>query len=108
VAPLVTRQFDVVANPSSKTSGQAPYLVILQSHLMAPLGVRIVAPLLRPDVVESDGTVALSVEFARERFTLAVALLANIEAKQLGKALGSVADHEDAIRRALDRLFTGF
>lgn len=102
------RQFDVVANPSPTTSAQAPYLVILQSHLLDPLGTRIVAPLLRQEVIASDDTVALGIEFQRERLTLAIALLANIEAKRLGKPLGSLAAHEDAIRRALDRLFTGF
>lgn len=102
------RQFDVVANPSRTTGAQAPYLLILQSHLLEALGVRIVAPLLRPEMVESDGAVALEIEFGGERFTLAMALLANIETKHLGKPLGSLAAHEDAIRRALDRLFTGF
>jgi hypothetical protein len=72
------------------------------------LDVRIVAPLIRPDLVGSDNMVALSVEFGGEPFTLAVALLANIEVKQLGKSLGSLAGHEDAIRRGPDRLFTGF
>jgi toxin CcdB len=34
--------------------------------------------------------------------------MANLERKMLNKRITSLAAHEDAIRRALDRLFTGF
>lgn len=104
----MTRQFDVVANPSELTSGRAPYLVVLQSHFLAPLATRLVAPLIRSEMMEADEAIALRVRFNDEPFTLAVALLANIEARRLGKVVGDLRSHDFEIRRALDRLFTGF
>jgi hypothetical protein len=41
-------------------------------------------------------------------YTLSLAELAVMDAKPLSVRVGSIAEHEDDIRRALDRLFTGF
>jgi toxin CcdB len=108
MANLVIRQFDVFANPGSSTRSKAPYIVVLQSHLFEALSTVVVAPLMRIGTPSSDSKVLLEVEFGGEALVMDVALLANIERRMLGRARGSLTAHEDAIRRALDRLFTGF
>lgn len=40
--------------------------------------------------------------------TLVISELFSIDARQLRQRISSLAAHEDAIRRALDRLVTGF
>ena len=50
----------------------------------------------------------LPVTFQDEPFARNVALLANIETRVLRRPLGSLIDCEIEIRRAIDRLLTGF
>lgn len=50
----------------------------------------------------------LEIEVSGETLVMDAALLANIERRMLGRARGSLTAYEDDIRRALDRLFTGF
>jgi hypothetical protein len=47
-------------------------------------------------------------EFQGTSFVLAIGEAAGVPNLGFGRTIGSVAGHEDAIRRALDRLFTGF
>ncbi|NQE60506.1 CcdB family protein [Caulobacter sp. RHG1] len=63
---------------------------------------------MRIGTPSSESKVLLEVEFGGETLVVNMALLANIEHRMLGRSRGSLAYHEDAIRRALDRLFTGF
>lgn len=102
------RQFDVFTNPDASTRSKAPYIVVLQSHLFEALSTVVVAPLMRIGTPSSDSKVLLEVEFGGEALVMDVALLANIEQRMLGRPRGGLIEHEDAIRRALDRLFTGF
>jgi hypothetical protein len=108
VAFLVSRQFDVVANPSEASRDQVPYLVVLQSHFLAALNTTIVAPLFRPEVIPAESAVMLPVTFIGEALVLDVALLANIETRRLPPTLGSLVQYDLEIRRAIDRLLTGF
>ena len=63
---------------------------------------------MRIETPSSDSKVLLEVEFGGEVLIMDVALLANIEHRMLGRSCGLLTAYEDAIRRALDRLFTGF
>lgn len=108
MAELVIRQFDVTANPDPDTSAQAPYVVVLQSHLFKALDTTIVAPLFRPGIVAADALIALDVAVLDEAMVLDVALLTNIESRLLRGVVANLRDYDYAIQRALDRLFTGF
>jgi toxin CcdB len=109
VAPLVIRQFDVFANPGASTRSAVPYVVVLQSHMFEALDTVVAAPLMRIPTTETElSKVWVAVEIANERLAIDVALLANLERRMLNRRIASLAAHEDAIRRALDRLFTGF
>jgi hypothetical protein len=61
-------------------------------------------------VVDADRPVTvidLPVAYADRTF-VAIAEMASVDRGHLKGALGSLAGHEDAIRRALDKTFTGF
>jgi len=98
------RQFDVFTNPSVESRDFAPFVVALQSHHL-PLDSTVVAPI----VTDSAGfSLDLPVEIGGRWLHIAMAELANVPTRSLGRALTNLAAHEDAIRRGLDRLFTGF
>ena len=103
------KQFDVVANPFSRSRERQPFLVALQSDLLArSLDTVVVAPLERA----SSGTFAdrlnPRVEVDGEPFVLIAQELVTVRKSTLGNARGSVGAERDAIIAALDVLFTGF
>ena len=101
------RQFDVDRNPQPRTAEVAPYLMMLSSHLLPDVSVVVVAPLLRDrrrPIQDLEPT--LTVE--GEALVLGITDLFAVEPRELKLAIASLATEEDAIRRALDRLFTGF
>ncbi|MES2722969.1 MAG: CcdB family protein [Pseudomonadota bacterium] len=101
------RQFDVIENPSSRSRAYAPYLVVLQSHHLAPLDSIVLAPVIR-DAARPLTPLDVSVDIAGERLLVALSELASVSRHSLGKALASLEDQEYDLHRALDRLFTGF
>lgn len=99
------RQFDVYANPSANTRGYASYVVVLQSHY-AELETIVIAPLVT-DARELD-PIDIALEFNNQGFVLAISELGSVSRTRLRRRLGSLSEHEDSIRRALERLFSGF
>ena len=85
----------------------APFVVVLSSHLLGDLIETVVAPVRRG---ASGGVPGLEVPVDIDGETLLVSVsgVAGIRATALGRRKGSLLAYEDAIRRALDRLFTGF
>lgn len=81
---------------------------MIQSHYLAGIDTVIVAPLLRTTMTATDSQVAVPVSVDGEDYALVLALMANIEMRDLGPVVGNLIDQEFDIRRALDRLFTGF
>ncbi len=104
----MTRQFDVCRYPGQSTETDAPYVCVIQSHYLAGMDTVIVAPLLRTTLIATESQVAVPVSVDGEDYAPDLALMANIEMRDLGPVVGSLLDHEFDIRRALDRLFTGF
>ncbi len=101
------RQFDVFRNPSAASASFAPFIVLLQSHHLLVVETLIVAPLILPDG-KPVSLLDIPILFQEQPLFIAMAELANIPQGRLGPSLGNLADSEYAIRRALDRLFTGF
>ena len=101
------RQFDVYRNPSSTAAAYAPYLIVLQSHYLEGVGSVVVAPAVR-DALWLMSEIEVPFEFNGEVLAITVAELAAVDRAYLSQVVGSAAQHEDALRRALDRLFTGF
>ena len=101
------RQFDLIDNPSERSRRHAPYFVVLQSHFLETLDSVVVAPVVR-DANRLLSVLDHSLEIGGEPLVLSVGELFSIERSLLQRARGNLIAHEDAIRRALDRLFTGF
>lgn len=102
------RQFDVAANPDAARRPAAPYLIVLQSHLLYGLPTLVVAPLRRIEDVEGITDLQAPVAFDGQNYAIMIAELAHLPSRLVGKSMGSLADYEDTIRSALNRLFTGF
>lgn len=84
-----------------------PYVVVLSSHLLPDLNEVVVAPVVAAGVLEPSD-LDVPVEVGQERLIVSVIGLAAISGSRLKRRVGSLAVHEFDIRRALDRLFTGF
>lgn len=102
------RQFDVFPNPSARSRAFAPFVVALQSHHLRWSPTVVVAPLIHDTGRERYSEISVAIEFNGSPLVLYVAELAAIDARHLQRSVGNLAEHEDAIRRALDRIFTGF
>lgn len=101
------RQFDVLVNPAHGEHGWAPYMVVLQSHYLEPVETTVVAPLI-DDADRPVTAVDLPVAFKGRELVVAVGELRGSALSGHRRAIGTLADHEDDFRRALDRLFSGF
>ena len=82
-------------------------MVVLQSHHLDPLDTVLLAPLVN-DAERPVTAVDIPIDLKGRRLVLVVAELAGVPRQNLGRPLGSLVGHEDAIRRAFDRLLTGF
>jgi toxin CcdB len=98
------RHFDVFPNPSNASREFAPFVVVLQSHHIA-LDTVLVAP-LTTDKLASN--VEIGVSFQGQALVLAITEMGSVLSKSLRGPVGALAEQEDDIRRALDRLFSGF
>lgn len=105
---MVIRQFDLFANPSPRSRDEAPYVVVLQSHHAGDLPTIVVAPVYRRETFEVLTKLSVAVESRGHSLVVSIPELVAINIALLHRRSGSLAEHEDAIRRALDRLFTGF
>lgn len=102
------RQFDLFRTPRSRGSSEAPLICVLQSHYLEALNTVVVAPLLLATGTPTQSQAAVPITFHDVDYVLDTSLLANIERTPLRRPVGSLLEYEFDIRRALDRLFTGF
>jgi toxin CcdB len=98
------RQFEVFRNPSDASRHFAPFVVAIQSHYIA-LDTVLVAPLVN-DKRATSIEIAVTVE--GQSLVLALTEMGSVRVASLSDPVGDLARREDEIRRALDRLFTGF
>lgn len=84
-----------------------PFVVVLSSYLATGLAEAIVAPVLKGRTTPVS---AFEVSLERDGDARLVSVTGMVAIRQtdLRRRVGSAVEHEDAIRRALDRLFTGF
>jgi toxin CcdB len=81
---------------------------VVQSHYVDDLPTVLIAPLLRPSERPVYRGVSIAIALAQGSFLLSLAELATVNRALLRRHVGDVREHEDAIHRALDRVFTGF
>ena len=101
------RQFAVYANPSERSRRVIPYFVAVQSQLLES-NVAVVVPMIVQDRRSAFTHTSVEVMFADTAHIVLVGELTSVDARVLLRALGDLQVYEDDIRRALDRLFTGF
>ena len=102
------RQFDVFPNPSPRSRAAAPFIVLMQSHFVDEMPTALIAPLIREARSGDFTRVSVAVDLNGETLHLSLAEMAPIDRSGLTRGLASLRPYEDDIRRALDRLFTGF
>lgn len=101
------RQFDAYLNPSPESRKVAPFLVVLSSHHLHGLEEAVVAPTVN-DATRQVGGLEIGVEIQGQQLVLVISELFSMTASTLRSRAESLTAHEDDIRRAPDRLFTGF
>jgi toxin CcdB len=102
-------QFDVVANPFARSRERQPYLVTLQSNLLArTLDTIMVAPLEPKGTTTFADQLNPEVDIDGRTFVLIAQEIVTVRKSVLGKSQGSVAKDRDKVIAALDLLFTGF
>ena len=80
----------------------------MQSHFVDEMPTVLVAPLVREARGGDFSKVSVPIAFSGEGYYLSLAEMAPFPKADLGPTRGNLIQHEDDIRRALDRLFTGF
>jgi toxin CcdB len=103
------KQFDVFANPFPRSRDRQPFLVALQSDLLArSLDTVVVAPLETSEGAKYADRLKLRVEVEDKPLTLIAQEMVSVRKSVLGASCGSLAHQRDEIIAALDLLFTGF
>lgn len=92
-----------------RAQGAPGYLLQVQNDFLDALETRVVAPLLPPAAVPVPiRDLHPRFEIEGEHFLMATQLLGAIPRRELGRNVGSLAEHREEITRALDTLLTGF
>lgn len=104
----MSRQLDIVPNPEPGEAGERPYLIVLQSDLVAGLRSTVVAPLVPRAAMDGASRLNPLITFDGSEFWLAIHELFAVDRRGLGQPVGSAADQRDKVIGALDFLFTGF
>lgn len=102
-------QFSVHGNANPESSAAYPYLLDVQSDLIADLGTRVVAPLARATAMQGKAIKTLMPVFMidGERFVMVTPQLAGVAKKHLGAVVAELSAQRHEIIAALDLLITG-
>lgn len=102
-------QFTVYRNADRRTRAAMPYLLDVQSDLLAGLRTRVVIPLTLSANLHDRTLATLTPLFELEGQTLALLTpqLAGIPTQELGEPVTDWTMHRDRIIAALDFLLTG-
>jgi toxin CcdB len=100
-------QFHVHRNPDPATRERFPWLLDVQSDLVAGLATRVVVPLCPPSLAGPIKTLTPVFEIQGRPHLMLTPQLAGVPARQLGDEAADLSGHGDEILAALDLLFTG-
>lgn len=84
-----------------------PFVMVLSSHLLAELTEVVVTPVLARQAAKL-ADVEIPFVWDDRSLLISISGIAAIRGADLRRKVTSLVAHEDDIRRALDRLFTGF
>jgi toxin CcdB len=102
-------QFTVHRNNNPKSKTGIPYLLDVQSNLLAELNTRVVVPLYLRKSLHTKPITRLMPEFTIEnkKTVLMTPQLAGVSIKNIGEPVADFSAHRDEIIAALDLLVTG-
>jgi toxin CcdB len=101
-------QFDILANPFPRSRERQPYLVNLQSDILArDVDTIVVAPLERVGPDDYADRLNPQIIVDGETYIFIAQELVTVRKNVLGRPRGSLAADRDKIIAALDLLFTG-
>ncbi|MBV8658192.1 MAG: CcdB family protein [Burkholderiales bacterium] len=102
-------QFTVYRNPNPESKARIPYLLDVQSDLLADLSTRVVAPLARASGMKGHAIKSLmpTFEIEGEYVVMLTPQLAGVAGKVLGEPVANLIEHRADIVAALDLLITG-
>jgi toxin CcdB len=101
-------QFDVYRNPTAAEDDGFPYLLNVQSNLLAHLNLRVVVPLVRADVVDHP-LPRLNPRFVvdGQNLVMATTLIGGLPTRLLRRPIANISDQRSEIIGAIDMLITG-
>jgi len=104
----MARQYDVVANPDDRDATTRPYLIILQSDLIAGLHSTIVAPLIPRAHMSGANRLNPIIVVNEQEYWLATHELFAVDRRILRAPIANMSERRQAITAALDLIFLGF
>ncbi len=101
-------QFDVYENADSGSKDEIPFLLDVQSDLLAGLSTRVVVPLVAKRFAGAAAS-RLNPQFRIRNASVVMSTpeLAGVPCRMLSKKIASLSDRRDEIVAALDMVFTG-
>ncbi len=103
-------QFDVHRNRNAATKARFPFLLDVQTDLLADLGTRVVIPLTPATVATKRGamqTLTPLCTIEGKPCLLLTPQMAGISIEELGPPIGNLSHDRQTIMAALDLLLTG-
>ncbi len=102
-------QFCVHINPTPDTRTTTPFLLDVQSDLLADLDTRVVAPLCPVSAMKGQPMKTLTpvFEIDDEQYLMLTPQLAGISKKHMGNKVADLSNRREEIIAALDLLITG-
>lgn len=106
---VVTRQYDVCANPDRSTRRRVTFFLILQSDLLEPLETVVVAPVLPHAKDRTISRLNPLIAVDGKMFQVNVHHLSSVPRSRLGRKVSgaNMSDRHLDFVAALDLLFTG-
>ena len=103
------QRFDVFRNGDRASSRHIPFLLVVQSELLADTPTRVAVPLVIPSALNGPPAQLLNPEFDIDgvRVVMLTQQLAGVAMQRLKSRVANLGDRHSDIVRALDFLFSG-
>jgi toxin CcdB len=101
-------QFDIYENGEQHSRHTEPYILDVQSDLLAGLATRLVIPLIPKEYIEQPVDILNPViRVAQQNYYLSTPQLRSVRKTQLGRKVANIAQRQEEIRACMDFLLRG-
>ena len=101
------RQFDVFSNPSRRGSEERPYVIVVQSSLLAEVETRVCVPLIAERFLKPTNRLNPLFDIKQRAVYLHPVEIATIPLRLLRSPIANLEEYRERIIAALDLVFTG-